>query len=96
MSKADEIFKKLNYKKVEENIYENEIENIEYRKIIENGSFSTIIKIIEIFNPKFYVKPFINLVAINKNIMQKDSFDLSLKELQAINKKCREMGWLDE
>ena len=93
MSKADEMFDELNYKKVEENTYENEIENIEYRKIIEDGSFSTIIKIIEIFNPKFYVKPFINLIAINKNIMQKDSFDLSLKELQAINKKVKELGW---
>lgn len=93
MSRADEMFEKLGYEKVIENIYENEIENIEYRKAIKDRDFSAIIKIIEIYNPKFYIAPFINLVEINKNIMQKDSFDLSFNELQAINEKVKELQW---
>lgn len=92
MSKADEMFKSLEYEKAEENIYENEIENITYKKTIEDDGFRTIVKIIEIYNPKFYIKPFINLVAINKEAYTKDNFDLSIQELQAINEKCKELG----
>lgn len=91
MSKGDEMFKELGYEKIEENTFNNEIEDVEYRRTIEDEGFSTTIKIIEIYNPKFYVKPFINLVAIKKEIMLKDSFELSLQELQAINQKVKEI-----
>lgn len=96
MSKADEIFGILGYEKAEENIYENKIENITYKKTIENNDFTTIVKIIEIYNPKFYIKPFINLTEINTDTYTKDSFNLSVQELQAINQKCKELRWLDE
>lgn len=89
--KADEMFEELRYEKIEENVFQNEVENIEYRKTIEDNDFSTIIKIIEIYNPKFYIKPFVNLVVINTDIMQKYSFDLSLQELDAINEKVKEL-----
>lgn len=96
MSKADEMFEELGYEKIVENIFNNEIENVEYRKTIEDEGFSTTIKIIEIYNPKFYVKPFVNLVAIKKEIMLKDSFELSIQELQAINEKVKELGWNEQ
>lgn len=93
MSKADEMFESLGYEKAEENIYENKIENITYKKTIEDDGFSTIVKIIEIYNPKFYIKPFINLIAINTDTYTKDTFNLSVQELQAINEKVKELGW---
>lgn len=96
MSKADEIFGILGYEKAEENIYENKIENITYKKTIEDDGFTTIVKIIEIYNPKFYIKLFINLTEINTDTYTKDSFNLSVQELQAINEKVKELGWLDE
>ena len=37
--------------------------------------------------------PFIRLTTIIKEILQKDNFDLSVQELQAINEKVKELGW---
>lgn len=92
MSKADEIFEKLGYEKNEEK-FKNEIETIEYRKIIKDNIYEEVVKIIELNNPKFYKFPIINLAKILKNIYRIDSFDLSLQELQAINEKFKELGW---
>lgn len=90
MSKADEMFEKLGYS-IKENIYENGFETVEYRKIIEDDIFGTIVKIIEIYNPKFYHFPFIRLTKIIKDILREDAFDLSIQELQAINEKVKEL-----
>lgn len=95
MSKADEMFNELGYEKFEI-IHKNKIEFIEYRKTIKDDGFSTIIKIIELHNPEFYISPFVRLTAIIKDILRNGCFDLSAKELQAINEKCKELRWLDE
>lgn len=92
---ADEIFKKLGYIKKEEK-FQNDIDTIEYRQIIKDEIYEEIVKIIELNNPKFYKYPIINLVKILKSINRESNIDLSLRELQAINKKCQELGWLDE
>ena len=92
---ADEIFKKLGYIKKEEK-FQNDIDTIEYRQIIKDDLYNEIVKIIELNNPKFYKYPIINLVKILKNVNRESNVDLSLRELQAINQKCKELGWLDE
>lgn len=95
MSEADKMFKKLGYIKKEEK-FQNDIDTIEYRQIIKDEIYEEIVKIIELNNPKFYRYPIINLVKILKSINRESNIDLSLRELQAINKKCQELGWLDE
>ena len=92
---ADEIFKKLGYIKKEEK-FQNDIDTIEYRQIIKDDLYDEIVKIIELNNPKFYKYPIINLVKILKSANSENNIDLSLQELQAINKKVKELGWLDE
>lgn len=92
---ADEIFKKLGYIKKEEK-FQNDIDTIEYRQIIKDDLYDEIVKIIELNNPKFYKYPIINLVKILKSANRESNIDLSLRELQAINKKVKELGWLDE
>lgn len=95
MSKADEIFNELGYEK-NETIYKNKIEFIEYRKTIKDDGFSTAVTIIELYNSEFYISPFVRLTKIIKDILKNDCFDLSTKELQAINQKCKELEWLDK
>lgn len=95
MSKADEMFENLGYIKQEE-IFENEIETIEYRKTVKDDIYEEIAKIIEFNNPKIYKHPIMNLVKILKNVYQESNVDLSLQEIQAINEKVKELGWLDE
>lgn len=95
MSKADKIFDKCGYIKTEEATVKSEIEKIEYRKKYYDD-LGTFIKIIEIFNPKFYITPCIEVTKIDKEILYEKSFDLSIQELQAINEKIKELGWLDE
>lgn len=92
---ADEIFKKFGYIKKEEK-FQNDIDTIEYRQIIKDDLYDEIVKIIELNNPKFYKYPIINLVKILKSANRESNIDLSLRELQAINKKVKELGWLDE
>ena len=94
MSNADEMFEKLGYEKDEE-VYENEVETVKYRKIIKDDVFEDIVKIIELNNPKFYHYPIIRLTQILKRVLRKDDFDLLLNELQAINQKCKELGWIE-
>jgi hypothetical protein len=95
MSKADKLFNKCGYIKTEEETFKSEIEKIEYRKKYYDD-VNIFIKIIEIFNPRFYINPYIEVTKINKEILYKESFDLSIQELEAINKKIKELGWLDE
>lgn len=89
------MFLKMGYIKKEER-FQHDIDTIEYRQIIKDEIYEEIVKIIELNNPKFYKYPIINLVKILKSINRESNIDLSLRELQAINKKCQELGWLDE
>lgn len=94
MSKADEMFLKMGYIKEEER-FQNDIDTIEYRQILKDELYGEIVKIIELNNPKFYEYPIINLSKILKSVKRESNIDLSLRELQAINKKCEELGWID-
>lgn len=78
MSEADKMFLKMGYVKKEEK-FQNDDE---------------IVKIIELNNPKFYSYPIINLTKILKSINRESNIDLSLRELQAITMKCKELGWI--
>lgn len=93
MSEADKMFLKMGYVKKEEK-FQNDIDTIEYRQTIKDDLYDEIVKIIELNNPKFYSYPIINLTKILKSINRESNIDLSLRELQAINKKCEELGWI--
>ena len=93
MSKADEIFSKMGYVKKEERL-QNDIDTIEYRQTIKDDLYDETVKIIELNNPRFYNYPIVNLVKILKSVNRESNIDLSLKELQAIYLKCKELGWL--
>lgn len=93
MSKADAIFSKMGYVKEEER-FQNDIDTIEYRQTIKDDLYDEIVKIIELNNPRFYNYPIINLVKILKSVNRESNIDLSLKELQAIYLKCKELGWI--
>lgn len=93
MSKADEIFSKMGYVKEEER-FQNDIDTIEYRQTIKDDLYDEIVKIIELNNPRFYNYPIVNLVKILKSVNRESNIDLSLKELQAIYLKCKELGWI--
>lgn len=93
MSKADEMFSRMGYVKKEER-FKNDIDTIEYRQIIKDELYDEIVKIIELNNPRFYNYPIVNLVKILKSVNRESNVDLSLKELQAIHLKCKELGWI--
>lgn len=93
MSKADAIFLKMGYVKEEER-FQNDIDTIEYRQTIKDDLYDEIVKIIELNNPRFYNYPIVNLVKILKSVNRESNIDLSLKELQAIYLKCKELGWI--
>lgn len=93
MSKADAIFSKMGYVKEEER-FQNDIDTIEYRQTIKDDLYDEIVKIIELNNPRFYNYPIVNLVKILKSVNRESNIDLSLKELQAIYLKCKELGWI--
>lgn len=93
MSKADEMFLKMGYIKTEER-FQNDIDTIEYRQILKDDLYDEIVKIIELNNPRFYKYPIINLAKILKSVNRESNVDLSLKELQAINLKCKELSWI--
>ncbi len=93
MSKADEMFSKMGYVKEEER-FKNDVDTIEYRQIIKDDVYDEIVKIIELNNPRFYNYPIVNLVKILKSVNRESNVDLSLKELQAIYLKCKELGWI--
>ena len=73
MSKADEMFEKLGYKKIENKI------QITYVKTCENIEF------------------LLNVKKIEYHFLRGSTFLVqTMQELQAINQKCKELGWLDE
>lgn len=80
MSKADEMFEKLGYVKKEEKSYTR------YNKF-GNTYFGEIIDF-DLKNKKFRLT--------NKTCQGNTHFRYgSMKELEAINEKCKELGWLD-
>lgn len=81
MSKADEMFKELGYEKIE---YKSSIDNsiIEYVKNFDLKADRII---------AFYLD---KTIAVFEELANKDFF--TMQELQAINLKCKELGWLDE
>lgn len=93
MSKADEIFRKLEYVK-EETKFQNDIDTIEYKQIKKDEIFEEVVKIIELWNPKFYEYPTIKLVRILKSIRMQGEVNLTLEELQAISLKLKELKWI--
>ena len=77
MSKADEMFNKLEYKKYISDdceMYMKDLFMITF--IIPNKTFITEYKQGDYNFPK--IRP----------------FEISIEELQAINEKCKELGWL--
>lgn len=92
MSKADEMFKKLGYRKnipeLEGHLAErkendkdyDELGMVEYIDFIKNDT--TITFNIWYREVEFYYE--------NKT----EEYDLRLEELQAINEKCKELGWI--
>ena len=82
MSEADKMFEELGYEKiVEDSIYiQYEFEGF----YMDNVPFLNEIK--------FDLKG----KTILKEYSNGDSQEITLQELQAINKKCEELGWLDE
>lgn len=79
--KADEMFKELEYEKIE---YKNSIDTsiIEYVKHFDLKRDRII---------AFYLD---KTISVFEETASKDFFNM--QELQAINKKCKELGWLDE
>lgn len=75
MSKADEMFEKLGYKKIQDDKYW-----VDYKKRNENISFNLTNKFIEA--TRLYGEEY-----IDKRIR--------VPELQAINEKCKELGWIE-
>lgn len=81
--KADETFEKLGYEKIVEYKYK-EPENSEIAELI---LYRDEAKYLEI--------SFWNDRTISKTWDYDVSY-ITIQELQAINKKCKELGWLDE
>ena len=70
MSKADEMFEELGYKKEDDEywiIYKGEEKDITFNKKYKN---------VEVYD-------------------ERESQYMTMRELQAINEKCKELGWLD-
>lgn len=93
MSKADEMFKELEYKKVENNVGKPE-ENtwttqdepyIEY--LAENETAIEKIKF-DVGGKNVW------LTAYRKDLSCQTSCPINMQELQAINKKVEELGWI--
>lgn len=82
MSKADEMFEKLGYKKE----YEAEVEEV-------SGEEMRIKYSNEFYN--YYIQ-FWNDKTVNKKVDFDEIGYLNMQELQAINLKCKELGWVDE
>ena len=76
--KADEMFKKLGYEKVE-----NE-QNIIFEKGVSTRN--------RIIFARF--KKTVSCIFIDEDYEWNDSLDITMEELQAINKKCQELGWI--
>ena len=89
MSKADEMFKELGYEII---YYDENIErtNKENATILEYYSWYDLGTHTEKNYIRFYLK--------GEEICLLDNWDwrrLMIKEVQAINEKCKELGWLD-
>lgn len=85
MSKSDELFKKLDYTK----LIDDE-ETVWYQKAKDNIVYEILFHIDE-----RKVSHTISYYSKNGNLLKKEE-TLSIEELQAINEKCREKGWLNE
>lgn len=85
MSKSDELFKKLDYTK----LVDNE-DTIWYQKAKDNKVYEILFYIDE-----RKVSHAISYYSKNGNLLKREG-TLSIQELQAINEKCSEKGWLDE
>ena len=81
MSKADKMFEELGYEK-EENL---ELQYIQFRKFIFQNEFQDII-----FDLKHNL---LNFRRENINFYRTITAIISIKELQAINEKVKELGW---
>lgn len=87
---ADDLFKELGYEK-EEIILDSEniIDTIRYVKRTKEDIYMDVFKEIEINNPEIYSYPFVRLIKIINEIPS--SVDLSMEEINAINKKIEEL-----
>lgn len=88
MSKADEMFEKLDYKKVEDSI--NEVIYEKGTNIRENEWYGSIHRIIITKNQN---GTFIEKQDDKGYEVVTDIFEA--EEIQAINEKCNEMGWIE-
>lgn len=80
MSEADKMFEKLGYEK------ENNIDYFLYRKKYIDNNFIEIVFDLENYLLNIRTEDVINYQTITSI--------LNIKELQAINKKCKELGWI--
>ena len=108
MSKADEMFKELGYKKIDNHPEEDE-QKIEPNKwvtqdcrVIEYTQSDTINEEFYTLYIRFHIQG--KRVEIGANKRPKEIRTMSLrlpaifnaKEIEAINEKAKELGWLDE
>jgi len=83
MSKADEMFEKLGYKKVTKNFYNY----LEYTK--KENEYTTLAISFEGNSKTAMASMYINGNKYSRSLA------ITMQELQAINEKCKELGWLE-
>ena len=86
MSEADKLFEELGYEKIEDKY------NIDFNKIYQFTNGDKIREQIKFCK----LDKYIHIENYNFNIGITFGKFLNMQELQAINKKCKELGWLDE
>lgn len=83
MGKADEMFEELGYEKTRDSE-----KYINYRKSMAFRDFTDI---------EFNLQEKTVLPMYENNVFKKITYQkIDMKELKAINEKCKELGWLDE
>lgn len=83
MSKADELFAELGY----------EIEDKSFSSILYEKNISLSERVYIYFRLK---EKLVQAEYVDDDYEMRGASYLNMQELQAINKKCKEMGWLDE
>lgn len=83
MKTADEIFKELGYEKADES----------FSSILYEKNISLSERVYIYFNLK---EKLVQAEYVDDDYEMRGASYLNMQELKAINKKCKEMGWLDE
>ncbi len=88
MSKADEMFEKLGYSKQQ---VCNPLTGEEYLHVYEYAKWDGT------WEEHILINNSTKLIHISNQLFGKEhGFTLTCEKLQAINEKCKELGWLDD